>query len=318
MMNTNFDTLPRSFVIPVLDYSPTSEYSIVTLLNDLEQISGDVIVVFNSEEVAGELKNHPRISHYAIMKQNVGVARAWNIGLNIAETPTVFIINADLHITQQAVDTLENALWTLDRAACVGPQGAFTHFEHGTNYKYFDKGSFDRPVEVDSVSGFLFCVKREQFVTATLLFDNSYTPCYFEEWDLGFQIRQAGLKSYIVPTTAYDHHWSTYIRADRTITYYGREERAHDILARNRTHFLNKWRGITGREGSSWLLESGWKAYALEEARTLIAVGDYAAAARLVADLAYDFPENREIQALQRFISLHASKSAHVPSAGES
>ena len=63
----------RSFVIPILDYSPASEYNILTLLNDLEQIEGEVIAVFNGAQVGEELKQHHRITRYAIMKQNVGV-----------------------------------------------------------------------------------------------------------------------------------------------------------------------------------------------------------------------------------------------------
>jgi tetratricopeptide (TPR) repeat protein len=312
--SARFNRSPRSFVIPVLDHSPASEYSIVTLLNDLEHILGDVIVIFNSEEMANELKGHPRITHYAIMKCNIGVARAWNIGLNIAETPTVFIINADLHITKETVETLENALWNMDRAACVGPQGSFFNFASCAFYKYFDKGTFGAPLNTDSVSGFLFCVKRELFENATLVFENNYTPCYFEEWDLALQVKKAGLKCYIVPTSGYDHHFSNYIRADRTVTYYGREEAAKVILLRNRLLFLNKWRGIARREGIEWLLESRWRFYALEEAHKLLFEGDHDTVAQLASDLSFDFPEDREIQAIHRFATLQASKMRVEPS----
>ena len=46
---TNKEVL-RSFIIPVLDYSPHSPYNINTLLVDLEEIHGEVICVFNSRE----------------------------------------------------------------------------------------------------------------------------------------------------------------------------------------------------------------------------------------------------------------------------
>lgn len=298
----------RSFVIPVLDYSPASEYSIITLLDDLEQIPGDVIVIFNSEDVADKLKHHPRITHYAVMKLNIGVARAWNVGLDIAETPTVFIVNADAHITPEGVNTLEQNLWQLDRAACVGPQGSFLNVGLCSDYHYFDKGTFDRPVAVDSVSGFFFCVKRTLFEDKTLQFENCFTPCYFEEWDLGLQIRKAGLMSYVVPTTAYDHHWSGTIRALNTIPYYGREETASNILKRNRMLFLLKWRGIMRRENAEWLLESGWKRYAMEEAGRLMDIGEYVNATDLFDKLAYDFPEDREVTKMNRFVSLLFSK----------
>ncbi|HVO73259.1 MAG TPA: glycosyltransferase, partial [Ignavibacteriaceae bacterium] len=115
----------RSFVIPVLDMSPASPYNILKLLDDLNNIEGDVIIVFNSLEMADKLKDHPRINYYAAMKKNVGVSRAWNIGLNISQTPVTFILNSDLNITRETVETLEQYLLKLPDAAAVGPQGSF-------------------------------------------------------------------------------------------------------------------------------------------------------------------------------------------------
>ena len=76
--------------------SPASPYNITKLLDDLNDIPGDVIVIFNSTEMADKLKNHPRIDYYAAMKKNIGVSIAWNIGLNISQTPVSFILNSDI------------------------------------------------------------------------------------------------------------------------------------------------------------------------------------------------------------------------------
>ncbi len=54
----------RSFIIPVLDYSPHSPYNINTLLNDLEDIHGEVICIFNIREVFDKLRDRPRIDKY--------------------------------------------------------------------------------------------------------------------------------------------------------------------------------------------------------------------------------------------------------------
>jgi GT2 family glycosyltransferase len=304
----------RSFVIPVLDYSPASEYNIVTLLDDLTNIEGEVIVVFNSPVVAEELKDHPRIDRYAIMKQNVGVARAWNLGLTIAATPTVFILNADLHLQGEAVDTLEHYLWQLPDAACVGPQGSFVDFALTRDYFYFDKGICTTPVAVDAVSGFFFAVKLVQFSDKTLRFEDGFTPCYFEEWDLGLQIRKAGLKSYVVPTTAYDHHWSGTIRALREIAFYERAETAGEILQRNRLLFLNKWRAIARRESCGQLLESSYRNYALVQVRRLIEESYFPEANDLLANLQHAFPEDGEVIALKRFTDCHLLKLRTNPS----
>ncbi|MDP4195514.1 MAG: glycosyltransferase [Bacteroidota bacterium] len=231
----------RSFVIPVLDMSPASPFNIVKLLDDLEEIPGEVIIIFNSLDMAEKLKNHPRIDYYAIMNENVGVSRAWNIGLNISQAPVTFILNSDLHIEKQSVDLLERYLLEIENAAIVGPQGSFFHYESGQDLLYFDKGSFNYPIEVDAVSGFFFAVKTDYFNSGTLKFDNQYSPCYFEEWDLGLQIKLAGLKSYVVPVTGYEHEWSGSIRALRMIRYLKKEETAGQIHERNQKLFWKKW-----------------------------------------------------------------------------
>jgi hypothetical protein len=298
----------RSFVIPVLDMSPASEFNIGTLLHDLENIDGDVIVIFNGPEVAEHLKDHPRITRFAIMKQNIGVARAWNLGLEIAATPTVFILNADLHVERSAVDTLEQALYELPDAACVGPQGSFFDFALGKDYTYFDKGTFTSPVEVDAVSGFFFALKLEHFNQKIIRFENAFTPCYFEEWDLGLQIRQSGLKSYIVPTGAYDHHWSGTIRALREIRFYEHAETSGEILLRNRQLFINKWRGIVDRTDNRQLLESGFPAYVVKRAHGMIAEGRFDDARQWLAEVTPLYGESGEMSALRRFVEIQCKK----------
>lgn len=291
----------RSFVIPVLDYSPASEFNIVTLLHDLEQTPGDVLVVFNNDSVATDLRHHPRITRSATMSENVGVARAWNLGISMATTPAVFILNADLHLQPEAIDSLELGLNTLDKAACVGPQGSFLNFGLSRDYLYFDKGSFSQPTQVDAVSGFLFAVKRQQFGPGGLKFEEAYTPCYFEEWDLGLQIKKLGLKSWIIPTTAYTHHWSGSIAARREIDFLGHSESPQSILKRNRLLFLTKWREITRREGVETILGSCIFDYACQTLFTLLKSNNATAeaAAHQLAALA---PERADLQLLAAFV----------------
>lgn len=298
----------KSFIIPVLDMSPASEYNILTLLKDLEEIEGDVIVIFNDQEVAEQLKNHPRITRYAIMKQNIGVARAWNLGLEVATTPIAFILNADLHVKATAIDSLEQALTTLPDAACVGTQGSFTEYALARDYVYFDKGSFDRPIAVDAVSGFFFAIKLELFNNKIIRFENSYTPCYFEEWDLGLQIKRAGLKNYIIPTSDYDHHWSGTIRALREISYYDQSETAGQILLRNRRTFLNKWHGIASKENDYTLFESGFMDYIADQAEILIANGKFNEAEMLLNNATDRAGEKQRVTVQRRFVSILKNK----------
>lgn len=290
----------RSFVIPVLDYSPASEFNIATLLQDLEQIPGEVLVVFNNETVSADLRRHPRITRSATMTENIGVARAWNLGISMATTPAIFILNADLHLQAEAVDRIEQGLFCLDKAACVGPQGSFLNFGLTRDYLYFDKGSFNQPVQVDAVSGFLFAIQRRHFGPAGLKFEEAYTPCYFEEWDLGLQIKRLGLKSWIVPTSAYTHHWSGSIAARREIDFLGQSESPQAILKRNRALFLTKWRELARREQREEILASHIADYARQALFTRLKADDPTldGAAHQLAALA---PERADLQLLAAF-----------------
>ena len=286
----------RSFVIPVLDMSPASPYNIVTLLEDLKNVRGDVIVIFNSIEMAEKLKDHQRIDYYASMKKNVGVSRAWNIGLNISQTPVTFIFNSDLHLGKETIDNLETYLLRLPDAAIVGPQGSFFNFETAKDMVYLNKGTFNSPTEVDAVSGFLFAVKTELFNSGVLKFDNQYTPCYFEEWDLGLQIKQNGLKSYIVPVFDYDHKWSGSIRTLNKISYLNKEETPVEILERNRKLFWAKWKGIAFLEGdNSNLLGSNLKDIVFAQAEEMRKLNKINDAEKLFKILLEIFPNDKEI-----------------------
>jgi GT2 family glycosyltransferase len=236
------DERSRSFVIPVLDFSPHSPHNINTLLDDLNDIDGEVICIFNSPEVFDKLRQHPRIDKFCFNNLNAGVSRSWNIGINLSEADAVFILNADLHITSRAVHQLSDYLFSLDKAVIVGPQGALVDFQNLTDKKYYDKGSFNMPIRVQAVSGFLFCIHRRSFLAHHLSFDVRYSPCFMEEWDIGLQVIKAGLASYAVPVIDFEHDWGISSSTDNTeISYFGRTVYRDDILQSNRKKFKMKW-----------------------------------------------------------------------------
>jgi tetratricopeptide (TPR) repeat protein len=299
--------ISRSFVIPVLDMSPASPYNILTLLDDLEEIEGDVIVIFNSIEIADKLKAHPRIDYSAIMSHNVGVSRAWNIGLNISDADVTFILNSDLHIEKETVEILERNLLELEDAAIAGPQGSFFDFNSCRDILYFDKGAFGKPVPVDGVSGFLFAVRTDYFNTGIIKFDNRYTPCYFEEWDIGLQCKLAGLKTYVVPATGYMHEWSGSIKALASIKYLNYEETREEIHARNTTLFKEKWLTMIANgviDGK--FLESLWTGYAGDVAHKLEEEGMSEKAGEVYRLILSKFPNN--IPALMKLGFINSAK----------
>ena len=236
------ESIGRSFIIPVLDYSPHSPYNIRTLLHDLERVSGEVICIFNSHKAYSELCSHERIDKFCFNNMNAGVSRSWNMGINLAQGRAIFMLNADLHVLPIAIDQLEYYLFRLEKAVMVGPQGSHLDFKNLRVMRYFQKGEFNQPIRTHDVSGFFFCIHRERFLNHKLMFDVQYSPCFMEEWDMGLQVKQAGLACYAVPVTSFEHDWGISQTTENTrICYFGRDVFRNDILRENRKKFLRKW-----------------------------------------------------------------------------
>jgi GT2 family glycosyltransferase len=234
--------ISRSFIIPVLDMSPHSSYNIMTLLDDLVDIPGEVICIFNSKHVYEELHSHPGIDKYCFNNLNAGVSRSWNIGINMAEGKAAFVMNADLHIERSAIELLEAYLFSLPKAVIVGPQGSYIDYENLAVSQYFKKGMFNEPVQTHDVSGFLFALNVDLFRSHGLMFDVQFSPCFFEEWDMGLQVRHVGLASYAVPVVNFEHEWGvSHAPGDHKINYFGRVLQRDDILIDNRDKFRVKW-----------------------------------------------------------------------------
>ena len=233
----------RSVVIPVLDYSPGSPHNILTLLDDLALFPGEVICVFNGDQVFADLKDHPRIDKWAYNKFNAGVGRGWNIGINLAEGDTIHILNADLKVSVAMLDRLEYWLNTLPDALCVGVTGHWMDYDTLVEVNSLNSGAFHQPVIADKVSGQLFSLHAKRLHDAGITFDPRLSPYFGEETDLAFKARQNGLRIYAVPETDFFHAWGISKR-DRPIQYMGRPVHRLRHMTRNRILLQGKWARI--------------------------------------------------------------------------
>lgn len=301
----------RSFIIPVLDLSSQTQYNFNTLLDDLEKVEGDVIAVFNSLEMADLFKNHPRITYYASMSHNFGVARAWNIGLDMSNAPVSYILNSDLHFEPAAIYKLEEALFSLPDAAIVGPEGGFIDFFKSADIERFVKGTFTEPLLVDNVSGFFFGVKTHLFHDCILNFENKFTPCYYEEWDLGIQVKAKGLKAYIVPVTEYVHEFNTKARTGN-LRYMRTEETVLEISGRNQKLFWKKWLQGLNETSSTDHIKSLWYQYKMSLAEAAFARNDMQEAYNLFMQINY---RDGEIAAVNYYLALLLARANHIPEA---
>ena len=223
----------RSVVIAVLDYSPGSPFNIRTLLEDLKNFDGEVICVFNDEQVFNDLRDHPRIDKFSFNKFNVGVSRGWNIGINQAEGETIHILNADLRISVEMLYRLEHWLHTLPDALCVGATAHWMDMGTMGELRALNSGEFDQPIEADAVSGQLMALHTARLHDAGITFDPRLAPYFGEETDLSLKAKRSGYKIYAVPETDYEHPWGI-SRQDRPIFLFGRRVNRMRCIVNNK------------------------------------------------------------------------------------
>jgi GT2 family glycosyltransferase len=248
----------RSFVIPVLDFSPHAPYNIGTLLADLDGVAGEVICVFNAEAPFARLRDHPRIDKWAFNKTNAGVPRSWNQGFELAEGELVYVLNADLKLSAASVTALDEAQRATG-AAMLGPEGSDIGAvwvrspdgrQRGVDVRvtrHWGRGAAAAPTRVTSISGFFFALDAAQFRRHGLRFDVAYSPCFFEEWDIAMRLLELGLTTYVVPVPDYDHVWGISQKSGAVIDYFGRATDRDATHLANANRFAAKWRPLFER-----------------------------------------------------------------------
>ncbi|MBM3545443.1 MAG: glycosyltransferase [Alphaproteobacteria bacterium] len=247
----------RSIVIPVLDYSPNSPYDIVSLLADLQDFDGEVICVFNSAEMFADLSEHPRIDKFSFNKHNIGVSRSWNTGINQAEGDVIFVLNADLKVSLDALAALERYVLTLPRALAVGINGNFMSFDPLRPSRRIEVGSFAEPFVVDTLSGFAFALHAARLHDAGISFDPRLSPHFFEEVDLVLKARRAGYDIYAAPVTGIEHVAGISLHV-QPLTCFGKPVDRIDVLIRNGNIILDRYENEPGavRAGDGQVLSS--------------------------------------------------------------
>lgn len=232
----------RSAIIAVLERPQDTAHSIDGLLDDLAAFDGEVIVVFNDPAAFEQLKTHPRIDKWAALSANAGVARAWNIGINLAQGEVLFVLNSDLRIGDAALAPLEAALDSLPRAAAVGIEGETIDPATFQILAKHALGRFAEPVVVDKLSGYCFAIRATLWHEFGIAFDPRLSPYFYEELDIMLKARNAGLEIYAVPVEASKFsHGLGISRRDRPILFFGRPVDRARVLAENAARIQARW-----------------------------------------------------------------------------
>ncbi|HPN78187.1 MAG TPA: glycosyltransferase [Dokdonella sp.] len=181
--------------------------------------------------------------------ENLGFVGSCNAGAAIAIGEYVLFLNNDTVVTAGWLDALLRCFDEQSDAGLVGsrlvyPDGRLQEaggiiFNDGSGWNY---GRFEDPNdtrfafrrEVDYCSGAAIMLRRDLFETLGR-FDGRYAPAYYEDTDLAFAVRAAGLKVYYEPRSRVVHFEGITAGTDT-----GSGMKRYQVV--NQAKFVDKWR----------------------------------------------------------------------------
>jgi len=187
--------------------------------------------------------------------RNLGFIGSCNAGAAAARGEYLLFLNNDTVVTAGWLDALVRCIETAPDAGLVGaklvyPDGRLQEaggivFDDGSGWNV---GRFEDPDdprysfrrEVDYCSGAAILLRRDLFERLGR-FDARYAPAYYEDTDLAFAVRAAGLKVYVEPASVVVHFEGITSGTDLA----GGVKRYQVV---NRETFVAKWKDALARQ----------------------------------------------------------------------
>ncbi|MBL8296845.1 MAG: glycosyltransferase [Rhodanobacteraceae bacterium] len=245
-----------SIVIPVYNKIAYTLACLNSLAAQAGTASFEVIVVddCSSDDTPERLAD---VDNLRVIRntQNLGFVGSCNAGAAAARGDYVLFLNNDTVVTPGWLEALlrcfvEEADAGLVGAKLVYPDGRLQEaggivFQDGSGWNY---GRFEDPAdprynfrrEADYCSGAAIMLRRTLFESLGG-FDQRYAPAYYEDTDLAFAVRNAGLKVYYEPRSTVIHFEGVTAGTDT-----GTGTKRYQVV--NREKFLDKWSSALARQ----------------------------------------------------------------------
>jgi len=217
---THHDNVTVSIIVPVFNkFNLTCEclYSIFT--NVPKSIKYEVIVVDNNSTDRSHLLDNVPGLVYIRNKENLGFVDGCNAGAKNARGDFLAFLNNDAMVQPEWLESLLDSIQTLPDAGLIGskiiyPDGRLQEaggviFKDGSGNNYGkndhpDRYQYNYVRDVDYCSGASIIIRKELFDSFGG-FDKLYAPAYYEDTDLAFKVRQAGLRVIYQPESIIYH-----------------------------------------------------------------------------------------------------------------
>jgi N-acetylglucosaminyl-diphospho-decaprenol L-rhamnosyltransferase len=167
-----------------------------------------ILIIENSNDLRFKEKLESTYENVTcLLSSNLGMGCGNNIGIKMAKTDFILVLNPDIIFEDQAIDKLIIASQNISNFAILAPMSSNINYP---NYKLFDKKEiitdFNSPIKVKSVDGFamLFNKKRLDKIIKNNYFDENIFM-YLENDDLCKRIYEKKENIFIIPTARIKH-----------------------------------------------------------------------------------------------------------------
>ena len=238
-----------SIIIPVYNKWQYTYNCLESILKNTANISYEVIIADDcSTDPTGEMLKKTEGIKTIKNEHNLGYLKNCNNAVKFANGQYVLFLNNDTYVMKGWLESLLEPAIKNDNVGIVGPNLLSTDgnlLENGWIIRIDGWGEpigrGDNPSkyeynylkEVDCVTGACLLIKKEIFINAGL-FDEQFSPAYYEEFDFAFSVRKMGYKVLVQPKARVVHYDNS---------SYGKDTRNRLSLV-NHQKFMDRWSNV--------------------------------------------------------------------------
>ncbi len=193
----------NNFTIVIVTFK--SEKIVETCLNSIEQ-KYSVIIVENSRDSSFKKKIESKFSNVKcyLTGSNIGMGSANNIGIKLAKTNYVLILNPDVKLMQNTIINLTSEIELINNFAIAAPM-EITDLKK-KNYGFINNNHpkiNNHPFKVDYVDGFAMLINKSRFKKNIFFDENIFM--YLENNDLCKRTIENNENVYVIPKSQIVH-----------------------------------------------------------------------------------------------------------------
>lgn len=206
-----------SIIIPIYNNLFFTQL-IIGLIQQTTNIEHEIIIIDNCSTEDGMQEYFDRLKNIKIIrnKKNLGVAKAWNIGIKEARGEYIAVINNDIVIGNNCFERMKEVMDAHPDIWCLSP--AFTRFEMPDNWHELESDQRNSKEQIiDIGKGFFFMFRKDiidklKKPKQGYFIDEQFGMLWYEDSDLWMRFKEAGHPAKTINTILIHHFESKTIK----------------------------------------------------------------------------------------------------------